>query len=93
MTEAASVTDATSTDITSTDTDSTNTTDGMRYFTEHQRGVLYITTFVIGLVTVIATPTLAAVPGTPAWVIALVAATGSAASTVSSAFGWKYLGK
>ncbi|MEE8737294.1 MAG: hypothetical protein SOI66_00025 [Bifidobacterium sp.] len=61
-------------------------------FTPAQRKAIYITTFVIGVTTIVAAPVVAAVSA-PAWVPALIGGLGSAGAMVSAAFGWKYLGR
>ncbi|MEE8759107.1 MAG: hypothetical protein SOH65_10190 [Bifidobacterium sp.] len=61
-------------------------------FTPAQRKIIYIATFAIGVVTIVAAPVVAAVSA-PAWVPALIGGLGSAGAMVSAAFGWKYLGR
>lgn len=61
-------------------------------FTANQRRVIYLATFLTGVVTVVAAPVITAIQ-TPAWIPALIGGLGSAAATISSAFGWRYLGK
>lgn len=70
----------------------TQTPDEATQFTPAQRKIIYMATFAVGVVTIVAAPVVAVVSA-PAWIPALIGGLGSAGAMVSAAFGWKYLGR
>ena len=63
----------------------------VQQFTPARRKVIYLATFTIGVVTIVAAPVAAV--AAPEWIPALIGGLGPAASIVGAAFGWKDVGK